>query len=372
MSDDDRKPPPPGLAISPEFRASVALCVHHAAGHAERIPRFEPIASARRRIMRMRKFAATAIASVAVGLAALAGPSTVHASTLVAFVTNNPSQYWTIAQKGVNAEAKKFPDINVQFIMPADGTAATQKSDVNDVLARGAKAIAISPVDPKNQTPWLNQVAAKAPVLTQDSDAPQSHRLCYIGTDNHAAGVMAGQWIKKVLGPAGGKIVLFVGDRSAQNAHDREQGIRDAIAGSKVTILDVRTDDADHARAKANASDELVKYPDLAMEVGLWSYNGPAIVSALQDSGKIGKVKVVCFDQEPATISGIRSGAIAATIVQQPYEFGELAVKVMDELVHGNRSSIPASGAIYIPTQAITAANLNAYMASQAKLMAGS
>jgi ribose transport system substrate-binding protein len=288
-------------------------------------------------------------------------------ATEVAFVTNNASDYWTIARKGTEAATKDDPSITVDFVMPDDGTAATQKADVEAILAKGAKAIAISPVDPKNQTPWLNEIAAKVPLITQDSDAPGSNRLMYLGTDNHEAGIEAGGLIKAAL-PQGGKIELFVGKRDAQNAKDREQGIRDALKGSNITIVDVRTDDTDHARAKSNAADALVKEPDLAAEVGLWSYNGPAILSAIQDSGKVGKVKIICFDEEKATLAGIKSGAIYGTIVQQPYEFGHQGVKILKELANGDKHSIPASGTDFIPTQAIQQANVDAYIAKMTKL----
>lgn len=286
----------------------------------------------------------------------------------VAFVTNNASDYWTIARKGTEAAQKELPDVNVQFVMPDDGSAATQQRDVDDLLAKGVKAIAISPVNPDNQTPYLNEVAKKAILITQDSDAAKSDRVCYIGTDNHAAGVQAGGLIKEALGPAGGKIVMFVGKRDAQNAKDREQGIRDALKGSNVQILDVRTDDADHARAKSNAADILVKYPDISALVGLWSYNGPAILSAVQDAGKVGKVKIVCFDEEDATLAGVKSGAIYATVVQQPYQFGYQGVKLLAQLVKGDKSAIPANKQIIIKTQAIKKDNVDAFKANLDKL----
>ncbi len=125
-------------------------------------------------------------------------------STMLAFVTNNPSDYWTICRKGTEAAAKDLGNVSVQFVMPDDGTAATQKKDVDDLLAKGVKGIAISPVDPANETPYLNTVAAKTNLITSDSDAATSNRLCYIGTDNHAAGVMAGGLLKEAL-PKGGK-----------------------------------------------------------------------------------------------------------------------------------------------------------------------
>src|SRR4030095_9446302 len=147
------------------------------------------------------------------------------------------------------------------------------------------------------QSPMLNRAASQALVVTQDSDAPNSNRACYIGTDNVAAGRQAGELIKEAL-PQGGKIMVFVGSLDAANARERYQGIREALQGSNIQILDFRTDNADRVRAKSNASDILVNQPDIAGMVGLWFYNGPAILGAVRDAGKIGKVKIVAFDEE--------------------------------------------------------------------------
>src|SRR5262249_16990217 len=157
--------------------------------------------------------------------------------------------------------------------------------------------IAISPVDPANQTQMIDDAAARALVVTHDSDAPASKRVCYIGTDNVAAGRQAGALIKEAL-PSGGKIMIFVGKIDAANARERYQGIQETLAGGSVQILDVRTDDTDRVRAKTNVSDTLVRYPDVAALVGLWSYNGPAILNAVRDAGRVGTVKIVCFDEE--------------------------------------------------------------------------
>jgi len=289
----------------------------------------------------------------------------------LAFVTNNPSDYWTICRKGTDAAAKELGNVDIQFIMPADGTAATQKQDVDDVIAKGVKGIAISPVDPANMTPDLNKWAAQVPLITTDSDAASSNRLFYIGTDNHAAGVMAGGLIKAAL-PQGGKIMLFVGKKDAQNAHDREMGIRDALKGTNIVILDVRTDDADHARAKQNAADALTSTPDLAGMVGLWSYNAPAIYSAVKEANKLGKIKIIGFDQEVDTMNGIKSGGIVGTIVQQPYLFGKESIEMLAKLAKGDKSVIPASKLVIVPTEAITKDNITTYEADQAKLLGGS
>lgn len=278
----------------------------------------------------------------------------------LAFVTNNASEFWTIARKGTEKAVAEIPNIQVDFRIPADGTAAEQQRIIDDLLANGVQGIAISPVDPKNQTGMLNNVAGKTLVVTQDSDAPDSNRTCYIGTDNVAAGRQAGQLLKEAL-PQGGKIMVFVGVLDASNAQQRYQGLKEALNGSNITIIDVRTDNTDRVRAKSNAADTLVNNPDIAGMVGLWSYNGPAILAAVKEANKVDKVKIVAFDEEDETLSGVRDGAIYATVVQQPFEFGYRSMELMSKVLNGDKSQIPASKQIFVPTLAIKKADVDEF-----------
>jgi len=270
----------------------------------------------------------------------------------VAFVTNNPSDYWTIARKGTEKAKSELKNVTVDFVIPDDGQAATQRTKVDDLLTKNVAGIAISPVDANNEVDLINNAAKRTFVITQDSDVPNSDRACYIGSDNAAAGKMAADELKKAL-PNGGKVEVFVGKADAQNAKDRYQGLLDGLKGTKITVVGLLTDDGDRVRAKANVSDTLVKTPDIAGLVGLWSYNGPAIVNAVKDAGKAGKVVIVCFDQEPETIQGVKDGAIFSTIVQQPFEFGYQSVKMMVAVARGDKSVVPANKLNIIPTQAI-------------------
>lgn len=278
----------------------------------------------------------------------------------LAFVTNNASDYWTIARAGTEAAQKELTNVSVDFTIPSDGTAEQQKRLVDDLLARGEDGIAISPVDPTNETPMLNQVAKQTLLFTQDSDAPNSDRACYVGTDNVAAGRQAGDLVKQAI-PNGGKIMVFVGTLDAANAHERYQGLQEALKGSNVSIIDVRTDDTDRVRAKGNVQDTLTKYPDVACLVGLWSYNGPEIYNAVKEAGKAGQVKIVCFDQEDEALAGVKDGTIFATVVQQPYEFGRQCMILMTKYLRGDHSVIPPSKQIFIPTMAVTSANIDQY-----------
>lgn len=278
----------------------------------------------------------------------------------LAFVTNNTSDFWKIARKGTEKAAAELPNVQVEFQLPGQGTAAEQQRIVDDLLAKGLDGMAISPNDPVNQVQMLNRVASQAVVVTQDSDSPTSNRAVYIGTNNVAAGEQAGKLVREAL-PQGGSIMVFVGKADAQNAKERFEGLKKALDGSNIKILDLRTDDTDPVRAKSNAADTLVKYQDLAGMVGLWSYNGPAILNAVKESNKVGKVKIIAFDEDDQTLAGIKDGAIYATVVQQPFEFGYQSIKLMAQVIGGDKSAIPASKQIFVDTLAIKKDNVEEF-----------
>ncbi|HEX3132055.1 MAG TPA: sugar-binding protein [Planctomycetota bacterium] len=274
----------------------------------------------------------------------------------LAFVTNLSADFWNIAKAGIDAAIAEMPGYTVEFRV-GDGTAAKQKEIVEDLLVKGVVGIAISPVDAGNQTAMLNDAAGKALVVCQDSDAPQSKRAFYLGTDNISAGRAAGALIKEAL-PAGGRIMVFVGKKDQQNAKERFQGLNEALVGSSISVIDLRADDGDRARAKANAADTLVKYPDIAGMVGLWAYNAPAIFSVLKDADRLTKVQVVSFDEEDDTLAGIAAGTVHGTVVQQPYEFGYQSMKLMAKYLSGDTAFLTPEKLIYVPTQTITAGNV--------------
>lgn len=309
----------------------------------------------------------TTVALVCMAMAIMSGCARDRPSVRrLVFVTNNAADFWTIARKGTEQADAELAGATVEFRL-GDGTAAEQKRIVDDLLAKGVDGIAISPVDPANQTGMLNDAARQTVVFTHDSDAPDSRRECYVGTDNVAAGREAGGLIKEAL-PQGGRIAVFVGKLDARNAQERLQGIKEAIAGSTISIIDVRTDDTDQVRAKANVSEMLVSHPDVAALVGLWSYNGPAILSAVRDAGRIGQVKIIAFDEDDETLTGVTSGAIMGTVVQQPYEFGYRSMTLLAKALDGDRSGIPASHQVFIPTQVIRQNNVDEFRTKLAKL----
>lgn len=299
----------------------------------------------------------------------------------LAFVTNCVAEFWTVASFGVEAAKKEF-GIEALVRMPANGTAEEQKRILEDLLAKGVQGIALSPKDPENMTPLLDKIAARTLLITQDSDAPASKRLCYVGMDNYDAGRLCGQLVKEAM-PQGGAVVLLIGNLDQDNARRRRQGVVDelldrtrdparfdpqdaVLKGDRFEIRATFTDQFDRQKAKAAAQDALGRWSDLAGMVGLYEYEPPLLVEAVKSAGKLAKVAIVAFDENEATLQGIADGHVHGTVVQNPYEYARQSLGLLAALVRepdpAKRAALlPKGGFLDIPARQIRKADVEAF-----------
>ena len=298
--------------------------------------------------------------TVAAALLGLAGASQSQGKKTLAFVVNGASDFWKAAEAGVKKAQGELPNYTLVFKYPEQSSAAIQTRIMDDLVAAGVAGIMVSAVDPKTMGDALNRVGGQVALFTTDSDAPNSKRIVYIGSSNVDAGKQAGQLMLKAL-PNGGKCMGFVGLPGADNARERIDGVKETIKGSKIELVDVRADDIDQTRAKRNVEDTITARPEINCMVGFYSYNTPRIYEALKEAGKIGKVTIIGFDEDPITLGGVKEGTIVGTVVQQPYEWGYQGMKDLAKYLEGDKSFIPANKLIIVPTKIIDKSNVDAF-----------
>lgn len=255
-----------------------------------------------------------------------------------AFVTNNSADFWNIAEKGLRKAEKDF-GITVDVYRPLKGEVADQQRFLEDIIVKGYDGAAVSPISPDALTGTFERVAAKMPLVCHDSDAPNSKRSAYVGTDNVEAGRAAGQAAIKALKAAGvtkGRVGLFVGRIDARNAIARKQGIDDTLGKLPgFELLPVFLDHTDRALAKKNVEDALARYPDLVLLIGIWSYNGPCMAGAVRASSRATKPILIAFDEDEETLQAVKEGVITASVVQKPFDIGYQAAKALKDLKDG-------------------------------------
>jgi ribose transport system substrate-binding protein len=317
----------------------------------------------------MKRFAVAGLsAAMALAISASAG----HAQDkTIAFVVNGPSDFWKIMEAAVAKAQTELSGFELQFIYPERADAAVQRRMMDDLVAAGVDAIAVSVVDPPTSTDAINTVAAEIPFFTFDSDATQSDRIAYIGSSNTELGTAAGELMKTAMAGKEGRCVGFVGLPGADNAKERIDGYNAAVAGTGLELIDVRGDDIDQTRARANVDDILVAMPDVNCMVGFYSYNPPRMYEALRDAGKLGEITVVAFDEDPITLGAVAEGSFAGTVVQNPYDWGAKGAQLIAAYLNGDTSGIPADGVIIIPGLTLTQDNVKAFEEDFQKKLAG-
>jgi ribose transport system substrate-binding protein len=288
----------------------------------------------------------------------------------LAFVTNNASEFWKIAAAGVH-KYEKEAGVQVDIKLPTTGKTDEQNRILENLAAQGYNGIAVSVITPKDQVGALNRIAKGTNLITFDSDCAKSNRILYIGTNNFVAGQTLGAAIVKML-PSGGKMAVFVGSLSADNAAQRLAGIEDAIKGHNIEIVAKKEDATDRAKARSNVEDVINAYGDLNLVTGLWSYNGPAIAAALESTGKKGKILAAVFDEEAGTLDGIKSGTIQVTCVQKPFQFGYLSAKWMTDLAkNGDSVKLPEGGIVDTGVDLIDSTSVEDFQKKLAEMKAG-
>src|SRR5437868_3263542 len=171
------------------------------------------------------------VAAVAAGLASLPACGKKSDKPRVAVITNCTAEFWSICEAGATKAARE-QDVDLDFRQPRTLDVAVQREVIDAVTKVGLNGIAVSVINPDEQSEYLRRIAAKQTLIAVDNDAPESGRKYYVGIDNYEAGKAVGRMIKKAM-PEGGTIALFIGGTASANAKARIGGVLDELAGQR-------------------------------------------------------------------------------------------------------------------------------------------
>ncbi|WP_428938017.1 substrate-binding domain-containing protein [Fontivita pretiosa] len=292
----------------------------------------------------------------------------------IAIVTSGEGPYWDTVISGAQ-EAARVYDVDLTVIKTRTDVEA-QTQAIRSLLGKGYKGVGVSPISPIGQAGILAELANETTLVTFDSDSPVSRRLCFVGTDNYTAGRIAGEQVHRAI-PEGGEVAIVIGNLDKENTQRRRQGVIDEllerpfnpdqamdppdqiIRGEKYTILPTIVDHSDPATATAMAIEAINQHPNLKCFVGMLSYSTPAILKALQTTGKLGQIKVVGFDVNDQTLEGIEAGHVFATIMQDQFGCGYHTVRLLAETARGDRSGLPTFQRRTLPVEVINRDNVD-------------
>lgn len=268
----------------------------------------------------------------------------------LALVTWTQDPFWEPLIRGAQEYADKS---NVELIVIRSKPSVDEQTQhIRDLLASGIDGIAISPNDANTQREILDEAASKVPLVTFDTDAPESKRRRFVSIDNYAAGrICAGEMSEAM--PDGGPVLISVGSVTMQHGRQRRQGVIDELLGRgfdrnrpadpmdvllkgpKYTVVATATDGGDPEKAVESIAAALRAHPEVKGIVGLFSYSAPAALKAIKQVGRSDQLKIVGFDASDETQAALQAGTIYCSILQDSYRCGYETIEVLANEARG-------------------------------------
>jgi ribose transport system permease protein len=239
--------------------------------------------------------------------------------------------YWVDARLGLEDKARTL-GVKTDLRGPTGNDPNQQVKEFEQVLARKPAGILIAPAS-NALIPNINRAIDDGiPVVCIDTDEKNSKRYTYIGTDNYNAGLQTGELLAKVLNGRGEVALLTIPGQS--NLEARVRGCKDAL--SRYSGITIGNDLALSTEAEKVARSILQAYPNLAAFGCVDAAGGEGCAVAVQESGKIGKIKIIAMDRNEATLDFIEQGIIEASIAQRTYTMAFIALQLLYDLKHNN------------------------------------
>ncbi len=245
--------------------------------------------------------------------------------------------YWQDHRNGFEAAGKEL-GVQTKFTGENGNDALRQVDIFRQAVKEEPAGILVSPIDKQAMVEPINDAISKGiPVVCIDNDAPDSKRLTYFGTDNYRSGYLAGDILGKKLGGAGQVGILTI--PGLYSLDERQRGFEECIAENYpgIEIVDIKSDEADPS-VSANATGQMLEqYPDIAGLFGTDAASGVGASIALDERGKMGKVKLVAFDKDSSVLELVEHGKIEATLVQRTFTMSYYGLKFLYDYNHNGK-----------------------------------
>lgn len=262
--------------------------------------------------------------------------------TLIAKSTTNP--VFLSAKVGAERAAQELGpknglNVHIDWQTPEKEDGQVQAQNIQHAVAQHTDAILISCSDAAKVTGAINDaVAAGVPVMTFDSDAPDSKRFAFYGVDDMKTGKLVMDELAKQVGGKG-NVAILAGNQNAPNLKKRVEGVEEAAkAYPGIKIIDV----VNHVETPQDASSAVINEMNSHPEINAWAMVGgwPLFAKSLLTDLPARKAKVVAVDALPIELEYVEKGIAPELLAQPTFKWGYESVKIIIDKVH-NKKDVP-------------------------------
>ena len=243
------------------------------------------------------------------------------------------------ARRGAETAAKDLSSkigvpIEIVWLTPPREDGEIQAQRIEQAVKEGAHAVLISCSDAGKVTRAIDAAVARGvPVMTFDSDAPQSKRFSYYGVDDRRLGEDVMKELANLLGGKG-RVAILAGNQNAPNLRRRVEGIK-AEAAKYRGIQIVGT--FYHAETPQDSAAEVIRVHNANPDIKGWAMAGgwALFTKTLLTDLDPKKVKFVAVDALPPVLPYIEKGLAPVLLTQASYLWGNVGVtKIIDKIFY--------------------------------------
>ncbi len=241
-------------------------------------------------------------------------------------------EYWNLCSDGIE-KADEELGTHTQIIGPTDSSTFTTEiaNYMESAIATQPDAImAYSGLEV--MAPLIEKAKEQGiPFISIDSDAPDTSRIAYIGTDPYNAGYKTGEAMVEFTGGTA-KVAILCSSLSSEKEMKEVDAFKDALEGHDIEILTMEETDADLATAVVKMEALVSTYPEMTAVLGTSAYDVQAAAKVKKERG-LDDLVLIGYDDLDETLNYIRDGIINGVVVQDPYNMGYQGVYLMNEFV---------------------------------------
>ena len=266
-----------------------------------------------------------------IGLASCQTPYHEQEERYVFVASNVNLPYWQEAQAGLTDAAKQL-GVKSDLTGPEKFDPQEQLRAFQKVVESKPAGIMISVTRPELFQDAINAAIAQGiPVITVDSDAPNSKRIMFVGTDNFRAGGESAKRMADILKGQGQVVVITIPGQL--NVDERLRGVNETLKKYPgIKIVQAIDDKGDPRVANDNIAALLKAKAKIDGIISLEASGGSGAAESLHRLDV--KIPIVGFDKDPETLDWIDRDGITATVTQKPYVMAYYALKFADDLHH--------------------------------------
>lgn len=279
---------------------------------------------------------------------------------IAVIVKATDSDFWqTVLQGAEKAGEEMGEEVNVTtYGPPSEADIDKQIAILENVISQNPDGIVIASTSSDASVPGIDKAMDKGiPVVLVDNRVNTDEFVSFLATDNVKGGALgADQFVENLKAQdkeLKGEVAIISAMAGVQVLIDRDKGFIKRLEeiAPEIEPLEIRYVDNDITKALAAAEDLLTSNPDLLGFFADNNHTGIGVARAVTERDLIEEVPVIAYDGDKEEINSLKTGAIDALIVQDPFGMGYEGVNTALTSIDGDSTEKEIDTGATIVTQ---------------------